>query len=124
MSTHATIRIIENNKSILTLYIQYDGYLTGVWQQLANFLKDRKVVNGFKKPDAKISNGMGCLAASLVCAFKQETGNVYLVDNTEFYEYNYHICMKDNQLRVSVTDIDRKQLFAGNVDDFCEFCLP
>ncbi len=72
-----------------------DGYPSGHGADLAAFLSDRVLVNGFgTDTPAKASNGVGCMAASLVMALKEEAGigGIYLVapgteDHGEEYIY-------------------------------------
>jgi hypothetical protein len=71
----------DNGRTLVTIYRQMDGYPTGHGADLLAFLKDRKVVNGISSnTPAKASNGMGCLAASLVETLKAEAGigGIYL----------------------------------------------
>ena len=51
---------------VVTMYRQYDGYPTGHGIELAEFLADGKVVNGFGMDKTKQFNGIGCLAAQVV----------------------------------------------------------
>ena len=37
----------EDNKPILSIYSQFDGYYDGLGRELQAFLKDRKIVSGF-----------------------------------------------------------------------------
>jgi len=69
----------ETPKTLVTIYRQMDGYPSGLGEEMAEFLRGRIVVNGFGggTPE-KASNGMGCLAASLVGALKDGIGSVYL----------------------------------------------
>jgi hypothetical protein len=84
----------ENNKPILSLYRQFDGYFDGHGEELAEFLKNRVIVNGFTLDDASkpnVSNGMSCLAASLVAHFKKAIGDFYITDHDTNEEFNYEV---------------------------------
>tara|TARA_A100001011_G_scaffold85618_3_gene89695 strand:+ start:4316 stop:4915 length:600 start_codon:yes stop_codon:yes gene_type:complete len=85
--------------SLINLYRQYDGHMYGHGLDLADFLKDLKVVNGIRsdlKSSDKIANGAECLSAQLVSHFKKEAGGFYLMkfkDEVGAYseEYIYNI---------------------------------
>lgn len=67
-------------KPILNMYGQMDGYPSGHGLALAGFLTGLKIVNGIglNKPEQRIANGPGCLAAQLVAHFKEGVGGFYL----------------------------------------------
>ena len=93
MGTRSTIKFYEGNKPLLSIYTQYDGYISGVGHDLANFLKDIKVVNGYGSKDTifNAANGMGCLAAQYLAKFKDKIGNVYITTPDDEQEYNYEV---------------------------------
>lgn len=70
----------ENNKTIVTIYRQFDGYPSGMGLDIAEFLDKITVVNGFgmKEEAGTHANGMGCLAAQFIKYIKDGIGNVYL----------------------------------------------
>lgn len=65
----------EDDREILTLYRQFDGYPEGGHgEELARFLNGFEVVNGITSYDVKkLANGAGCLAAQIVAKFKRPT---------------------------------------------------
>lgn len=81
MGTRA-LTVIEDadGQEIAVLYRQHDGYPEGHGKELTAFLAGRRVVNGIGggDRDGQASNGMECLAASLVAHFKEEIGGFYL----------------------------------------------
>ena len=85
----------NKNYKIINMYRQYDGYPSGHGAELSEFLQDRIIVNGIGGGETrKISNGMGCLSASLVANFKDEAGGFYLYPVTMTdcgQDYEYHI---------------------------------
>lgn len=93
MSTRSiTIVKDEDGKKLLTLYRQMDGYPTGHGQELADFLKPIKLVNGIGNEKEPIANGMGCLAAQIVAHFKEFPGGFYIVRGTGHDEdYTYTV---------------------------------
>ena len=74
----------EDGEIITTIYRQYDGYPHGHGVELHRFLNGRKILIGFCGDEDKNhsnvhSNGIGCLAASLIGKLKDgKIGNVYV----------------------------------------------
>lgn len=79
----------------LSVYQQYDGYIEGVGQDLAQFLVTGKLVNGIPCGDDinVYFNGLGCLAAQFVSEFKNGAGNLYIEQPNDSLreEYNYFV---------------------------------
>ena len=97
MGTRSITHIKEDGKTLVTIYRQYDGYPEGMGLDLAEFLVDITVVNGFGG-DMKAgthANGMGCLAAQLIAHLKEDQlGNVYIAPpdaNDMWEEYTYKV---------------------------------
>lgn len=80
MGTRSITIVKENNKKLVVMYRQLDGYPSGHGQDLADFLRGLEIVNGIPLAgsDAPIANGMGCLSAMLVLHFKDGPGGIYL----------------------------------------------
>jgi len=101
MGTRSLIHIKDGDVVIATIYRQFDGYPSGLGQELANFLKSRTLINGISKGQTSKThaNGMGCLAAQLVTHLKGDgIGNVYLDSpgrKPVWEEYVYTIEAKD-----------------------------
>jgi len=94
MGTRSLTHIIEDDKTLATIYRQYDGYLSGHGQDLAEFLQSMKIVNGFSSDQRDIANGMGCLSAQIISHLKQGVGNIYLYPPNSkdcWEEYTYHV---------------------------------
>ena len=106
-----------NDNNIICMYRQYDGYLSGHGKELAEFLQDFTVVNGYNMHTAaRSANGMSCLAAQLVAHFKDGIGNIYLYPtNTSDVgeEFIYTISLIDNKLNIEVKDWNDKIIFSG-----------
>jgi hypothetical protein len=130
MGTRSLTHVLDEDEStvLVTIYRQMDGYPTGHGQDLADFLTGRTLVNGFGSgtPD-KASNGMGCLAASLVGTLKGgEIGGIYIEppgskDHGEDYVYTvYPHLVTSLGLKVqSVHGMDHLvTLFDGPVSEF------
>jgi|SRR3972149_6682372 len=86
----------EDDHCLVTIYRQMDGYPEEHGQKLLDFLTDRVIVNGIgSDTPAKASNGMGCLAASLVAFLKEGIGSIYLEEpGTSDYGENYTYTIK------------------------------
>tara|TARA_R100001480_G_scaffold146513_1_gene145114 strand:+ start:256 stop:672 length:417 start_codon:yes stop_codon:yes gene_type:complete len=91
MGTRATIKIAKReegvsfsekpDKFIVSIYHHFDGYPEYLGVTLANYLEDKKIVNGLSGDrDAPVFNGLGCMAASIIKELKEEAGNVYIED--------------------------------------------
>lgn len=125
------------NEPIINLYRQYDGYPTGHGAELAEFLNTGTMANGLRMGQTgRFFNGMGCLAAQLVCNFKQESGGFYLYPVTTKdcgQDYEYHIYNIDGQFKIIVmncgvnffgmtNDDTYAEIFNGSLPEFIEFC--
>ena len=115
----------DQTRLLCTIYRQFDGYPTGMGQDLKDFLTPFNVVNGLRlADDSKTANGAGCLTAQLIAAFKTEPGNVYIyppgsTDCGE--EYVYSIYAKAGEpVRIKVEDTYQSGhvLYDGPVSDF------
>lgn len=126
----------ETGEKIINLYRQYDGYPEGHGQELAEFLTTGTLVNGLRMGQTgRFFNGAGCLAAQLVCNFKQEAGQFYLYPVTALdcgQDFEYHIYVDDtisikviscgvNFFGQTQSDV-YETIFDGNLAEFTEFC--
>lgn len=127
MGTRALIHIKSgnlNSKTLVTIYRQYDGYPAGlavdIWKALNR--GDFKITNGYAYGDEIPStfNGMGCLAAYLIGALKDnKIGNVYIME-PDIYdvgeEFAYTVYIKDGVVKLQIGEILEFNL--QNNDDF------
>lgn len=138
MGTRSTTVFIERNKDeagkvtnkkICKFYKQFDGYPSGLGMQLAEFLSDGELVNGYGGSDKKQFNGVGCLAAQVIDMLKDGVGGLYMIPVSEGgQEYNYTITglspwTKDKTepaITIKVTDWNFKKLFEGTPKEFIE----
>lgn len=98
MGTRSTTKIYEDGKLLLALYKQYDGYPDGWGNELKEFLKSGKFVNGLNPSKGKILfNGVGCFALQLVTTFKIGAGDLYATTEDDEQGYNYKIEVFHNQ---------------------------
>ena len=112
-------KVHETKQNILCMYRQYDGYLSGHGAELAEFLQDFNVVNGYNHDTPKRSaNGMGCLAAQLIAHFKDGIGNIYIHEPNDSdcgEEYTYTIYEEDGKVRIRAYDVwAKKIIFDGS----------
>jgi len=131
MGTRSLTKVIETYKDkkgkrtkekIMCMYRQYDGYLKGHGEELANFLSEFTITNGIVVNEGrKTANGMGCLSAQLVSHFKTDVGNIYLYSpDTEDVWEDYTYLIEGNssdQLKVKVLDYEKKKLFEGTPNE-------
>ena len=111
MGTRSTVKFYEEKikEPILSVYQQYDGYIEGVGYDLANFLKDKKIVNGFgsgQTMENGFANGMGCLAAQYVAENKKKIGGFYLTYPEDSQEYDYKIKFINSKILIKVDDFE------------------
>lgn len=84
MGTRGNIVIKESEKGVIlvNMYHHMDSYPSGLGVKLADFLKDRVVVNGISMAkNRRISNGITDLAAQVVTFLKRDpenSGGVYI----------------------------------------------
>ena len=65
-------------KVIVQVYKHWDGYPSGHPTQLANWLVNKRIVNGLTNDSHNVANGLECLAAQYIAAFKMEPGDLYV----------------------------------------------
>jgi hypothetical protein len=120
------------SKRIITMYRQMDGYPEGHGIQLAEFLSQITLVNGWSMGEKrKVANGVGCLAAQLVAHFKGGTvGGFYLeagsdrdAKGTHGEEYIYEIFADTFDIETGIkltcySVYDKKLIFSGSPMEF------
>lgn len=138
MSTRSTTHIFEIGedgkttpaalkklKPILSIYRQCDGYPSGMGADIAEFVKNMTIVNGYGMDD-KIgthANGAGCFAAQFVARLKNTIGNIYISTADDRQEYDYFIYLqacepwlkekRESKIIIRV-ESDGKKLFQGD----------
>ena len=88
MSTRSLVRFATREEGVsfsehpkrveVQVYKHYDGYPSGHPVDLAKFLSEFKIVNGLGQDTNKVANGLDCLAAQYIAAFKQDAGDLYV----------------------------------------------
>ena len=92
MGTRSTVKFYQDKKCVLSVYQQYDGYLEGVGQQVADLLQKYTLVNGLPLGDNRaIANGLGELALFYVMDNKEGNGNIYATTEDDSQLFNYEI---------------------------------
>jgi hypothetical protein len=105
------------------MYRQSDGYPAGMGNDLHSFLEPFHIVNGLKLNENRtVANGAGCLAAQLVCHFKDGSGGIYLyppnLGQNVGQEYEYHIHIKGKEIALIRVLEPCMEIFSGSLFDF------
>jgi len=102
MGTRSTLAFKEDNKILVKLYVQYDGYPDGYMKEVAKFISSKKLVNGISPGQEKeVFNGFGCLAAQVISYLKNGTaGGYYITTLDDFQEYNYEIELENGIIKI------------------------
>ena len=135
MSTRSLVRFAKREEGVsfsehperveVQVYKHYDGYPSGHPTALAEFLKDFKIVNGLGQDTHKVANGLGCLAAQYIAAFKMKPGDLYVENpdtehgDIEYITYVWGIENKD--IWMSVFDVyEDKCIFVGKPEQLID----
>jgi hypothetical protein len=119
MGTRSLTYVYEGETPIICMYRQFDGYLSGHGQELANFLNELTIDNGISgKPKLfSFANGMGDLAAQMIVWFKKTPGGLYIhpieLNQDAWQDYEYHVY--ENKVVVKNPD---EVIFSGSWNEF------
>jgi len=126
MGTRSLTYVYDGKTPIMCMYRQFDGYLSGHGQELANFLNELTIDNGISgKPKLfSFANGMGDLAAQMIVWFKKTPGGFYIhpieLNQNAFQEFEYHVY--ENKVVVVSHFFDdenpTEQIFNGSWNEF------
>ena len=133
MGTRATIHIARREegvsfseipeKKLISIYNHWDGYPEGLGVILAEYLEDKKIVNGLGDRQAPVFNGLGCLAASLIAELKDGPGDIYIDDPENphgWIDYEYYIWGTEHKdIWISIFDGD-ECIFVGKPTQLLE----
>ena len=102
------------SESIICMYRQCDGYLSGIGAELSENFGDTKIISGISnETPGKYANGMGCLSAQIVEKMKNhDIGNVYLYppkDNKDGEAYNYIIYTDPTENLIDLDEYGHKR---------------
>ena len=114
----------EHGTTLVTIYRQFDGYPSGMGQDLKDFLAPITLVNGIGQHDraGTHANGVGCLAAQLLKHLKEDIGGIYIKapDSADCGEdYTYTVQVTDKKvIRLQVRGYKGKLLYDGPITAF------
>tara|TARA_R110000824_G_scaffold399220_1_gene604333 strand:+ start:1723 stop:2151 length:429 start_codon:yes stop_codon:yes gene_type:complete len=131
MGTRSLTKVIETwedtkgkkqRRPITCMYRQYDGYLDGHGQELAEWLAGHTLVNGIPMdPSKPMFNGVDCLAAQMFAHFKDGAGGIYCMhpDAEDCWEeYLYEISEENKDILLTVYDTyNNKEIFQGTPEE-------
>ena len=136
MATRSLVRFAKREEGVsfsehperveVQVYKHYDGYPSGHPADLAEFLKDFKIVNGLGQDTHKVANGLGCLAAQYVSAFKESPGDIYIEKPDEKHmdiEYITYVWVGDSvdkDIWISIFDIEDGCIFVGKPQELID----
>lgn len=111
--------------TLCTIYRQYDGDYHGHGKDVAAFLAERTMVNGYGG-DKMVFNGAGDLATQLIRHLKEDgPGNVYLMEpgaNDVGEEYAYTVEAKNHrEVVLSAESIYDEDGFSGSPADYLKW---
>lgn len=128
MGTRARVNVFDGNEILVSIYRQFDGYPSGLGQEVAAFADKMRITNGISGDPTGTANGMGCFAAQLVKHLKEKVGNVYIRSTDQAShgeEFSYNLREKDGRIWIdalagSVTffGMPGKPIFSGFASDF------
>ncbi len=106
MGTRSTTTILDDGGTpLVTMYRQFDGYLSGHGADLKKAFANTVIVNGINhKTPEDAANGMDCFAAQVIAKFKRKIGDIYLVPIGQTEEWNYFLYSKDNRIWVRILE--------------------
>ena len=129
MGTRSLTYVYDGKTPIMCMYRQFDGYLSGHGQELANFLNELTIGNGIpgKSELFTYANGMGDLAAQMIVWFKKTPGGFYIhpieLNQDCLQDYEYHVY--ENKVVVVSHFFDDEnpieQIFNGSWNEFLLF---
>ena len=137
MSTRSLVRFATREEGVsfsehperveVQIYKHYDGYPEGHPTDLAKFLKDFKILNGipYPEPDGRVANGLGCLAAQYVAAFKTNAGDIYIenpdTQHGDIEYVTYVWCNDGKSIWMSIFDTyEKKCIFVGKPQELID----
>ena len=135
MSTRSLVRFAKREEGVsfsehterveVQVYKHFDGYPSGHPVELAEFLKEFKIVNGLPYgDDSKMANGLGCLAAQYIAAFKMKAGDIYVESpdtERDWIEYITYVWGTDNKdIWMSIFDIEDGCIFVGKPQELID----
>lgn len=101
---HEMKSLDEEEKPVCRFYRHWDGYLSGHGQDLADWLKDKVLVNGWSSNSTYKKNEIHFNRAGQMAPYLMIALNCDAETMMEFYgqEYNYDIYYRDGKFLISV----------------------
>ena len=104
----------QKEEEIAVLYRQMDGYPDCHGEELVEFLRGKKIVNGYNQEDEKKGyfNGMSNLAVQTIAHFNCGIGNFHLHPAGTrdcWEEYIYYIRQKGDKIEVTCEDTNERK---------------
>jgi hypothetical protein len=142
MGTRSKTSFIEKRGEKLThlvsVYQQYDGYISGVGHDIAKYILSKQICNGIGlgRDTSNLANGFTCLIAQFIRDFKTDVGGLYITMEDEIQEYNYNIIFDsdlyyrnsfneeletDKYFKVKVIDWNEQLIFEGTLKELLDF---
>lgn len=124
--THIVSDEFGQRETLCTIYRQFDGHFGVAGAEMADFLAQRHLVNGYGS-DKMVFNGAGDLATQLIAFLKApiEPGNVYLMApgaNDVGEEYIYTIEAKNHEeVVLSAESIHDEDGFSGSPAEYLQW---
>jgi hypothetical protein len=128
MGIRSIVRVKEGKATLVTIYRQYDGYPSGMGDDIKKILNNgqARITNGFSGNDKapELFNGAGCLSAYLVGQLKEnKIGNTYIFPNSTKdagQDYEYVITIdKHKHIKMKVTNVfNKKVIFNDYISEF------
>ena len=135
MSTRSLVRFAKREDGVsfsehpekveVQCYKHYDGYPQGHPLDIAKWLIGFKIVNGIGGRDIRVANGLGCLAAQYIAAFKMEAGDLYIEPQSNLHmdiEYITYVWGTENKdIWMSIFDEnEEKCIFVGKPQELID----
>ena len=121
-------------RKLVKIYRQFDGYPSGMGNDLVEFMMSGKLVNGIGMDKGKVFNGAGCFAAQLIADLKDGVGGTYIypmstTDASQYYEYEIICDFDTKEFTFNCYEVGyigkngdyiskKRKLFSGNPKDF------
>jgi hypothetical protein len=108
MGTRSTVKFYseyDQKTPILSVYQQFDGYISGVGHTLAKWLQTKTVVNGIgsgQTMEGGFANGIECLATQYVRDHKVKIGGFYLTTPDNEQGYDYEVRLIDGKFEITI----------------------
>ena len=142
MGTRSKTSFIEKRGEkfthLVSVYQQYDGYISGVGHDIAKYILGKQICNGITlgRDTSNLANGFTCLIAQFIRDFKTDVGGLYIITEDNIQEYNYEIIFDsdlyygngfneeletDKYFKVRVIDWNEQVIFEGTLKELLEF---